>query len=89
MNMVNKPTKHIFIPTDYNGNVLGVFFAFSREVVDAFLLGRNQSAHKMEIIDMYDDFTYNLPLVTLLTSNQQKGYNLKDSESYNFLKRGV
>ena len=80
--------KKLFIPTDYNGNILGVFAGFDKSYVDAFLLGRNEMAHAIEEIDIHDEFTYSLPLVTLITSYKKRGYDIKDSEEIRIMKRG-
>ena len=82
--VINNMNKKLFIPTDHNGNILGVFASY----VDAFLLGRNEMAHAIEEIDIHDEFTYSLPLVTLITSYKKRGYDIKDSEEIRIMKRG-
>ncbi len=81
--------KKIFIPTDYNGNIMGVFAGFDKSYVDTFFMGKGETPHKIEEIDIHDEFTYSLPLVTLLTSTTKKGYDIKDSDVIRIMKRGM
>lgn len=85
-----KQMKKIYISTDYEGHVRGVFLAESRELVDVFHLGAGDPIHSIEEIDITDPELDKFPLVTLITSYEKNGYDLnnKAGEKYIFVKRG-
>lgn len=80
--------KKLYIPKDYQGRVLGVFLANNKDLVDAFQMGTGSIPHSIEEIDLTDPQLDMIPIVTLITSFEKRGYDLKDSETYVFVKRG-
>jgi hypothetical protein len=80
--------KKIYIPKDYDGRVLGLFLSDNIQLVEAFQMGAGITPYTIEEIDIESDLINQTPLVTLLTSYEKRGYNLKDSDSYIFIKRG-
>ena len=80
--------KKIYISKNYKGQVIGVFLSESKDLVNAYHLGAGDSPQEIEEIDLESDMIGMSPLFTLVTSFEKKGYELNDSDTYTFVKRG-
>ncbi len=82
--------KKIYISTDHEGHIRGVFLAENKELVNAFHLGAGDPIQAIEEIDINDPMLSMTPLVILVTSYEKRGYelNTKAGTNYVFVKRG-
>lgn len=80
--------KKIYISKDYKGGIRGVFLSENKDLVNAFHLGSGDPIHEIEEIEIDNPMIVGTPLVTLISAYEKRGYDLKDSETYVFVKRG-
>ena len=81
--------KKLYIAKDFNNDIIGVFLSDDPNYIHTFLMGKNDLAHSVECIDLNDPNILSQPLIILMTSYTKRGYDLKDSETYRFSKRGL